>query len=89
MPLTTIRVCWVAMGTLPSDNADGSTEYWIAADAQSPLVRYSSGLGGHVVDVTGAGGGEQHEHRPLQRAGPVDLGQQPLGSLVLGVRGLQ
>ena len=42
MPLTTMRVWWVARCTLPSDSADGSTEYWMAADAQSPLVRYST-----------------------------------------------
>ena len=42
IPFTTIRVWWVARWTLPSDSADGSTEYWMAAEAQSPLVRYSS-----------------------------------------------
>ena len=42
MPLSTVRVCVVASCTFPSDRADGSTEYWIAADAQFPRVRYSS-----------------------------------------------
>jgi len=42
MPLTTMRVWAVARWTLPSDSADGSTEYWIAAEAQLPLVRYST-----------------------------------------------
>ena len=41
MPFITVRVWVVPSCTLPSDNADGSTEYWIAADAQSPRVRYS------------------------------------------------
>lgn len=42
MPLTTILVWRVPMWTRFNDNADGSTEYWMQADAQSPRVRYSS-----------------------------------------------
>ena len=41
MPLTTIAVCALPVGTLVRESADGSTEYWMAADAQSPRVRYS------------------------------------------------
>ena len=42
MPLTTMRVCAVAYGTLVKERAEGRTEYWMAAEAQSPRVRYSN-----------------------------------------------
>ncbi|CAB4935198.1 unannotated protein [freshwater metagenome] len=41
MPLMTIAVWALPVGTRVRESADGRTEYWIAADAQSPRVRYS------------------------------------------------
>ena len=42
MPLITIWVWAVPVGTRVRERADGRTEYWIAADAQSPSMRYSN-----------------------------------------------
>ena len=73
MLFTTMRVCWVARCTSPSrESADGSTEYWMAAEAQSPLVRYSratSGIhSGPVVarrtKLAGSGWPERPDQRP-------------------------
>ena len=45
--------------------------------------------GGDVVDVAGAGGGDEDEQRPVQRAGPLQLGHRQVDPLARGRRVVQ
>jgi hypothetical protein len=54
-----------------------------AAGGDVPAGEELGRLDERVVDPAGVGGGDQQQHRPVERAGPFWLGQGQLGPVGL------